>query len=102
MEELTKIAGMSESKLRLSFKNIYLLPLYEYIRREKMKRAMQLLSADHLGIRDISELCGYKNASKLSLPFRRFTGLGQENSEKLLIYKRFKILLKSYPLESGT
>ncbi|WP_349945562.1 helix-turn-helix transcriptional regulator [Lacrimispora sp. BS-2] len=75
MEELTKIADMSESKLRLSFKNIYQIPLYDYIRREKMKRAMQLLSDDHLSIRDISELCGYKNASKFSAAFQDVHGI---------------------------
>lgn len=75
MEELTKIAGMSESKLRLSFKNIYQIPLYDYIRREKMKRAMQLLSADHLSIRDISERCGYKNASKFAAAFQDVHGI---------------------------
>ena len=75
MEELTKIAGMSESKLRLSFKNIYQIPLYDYIRREKMKRAMQLLSADHLSIRDISERCGYKNASKFAAAFQDIHGI---------------------------
>ncbi|MDR0923403.1 MAG: helix-turn-helix transcriptional regulator [Hungatella sp.] len=75
MEELTKLADMSESKLRLSFKNIYQIPLYDYIRREKMKRAMQLLSADHLSIRDISELCGYKNASKFAAAFQDVHGV---------------------------
>lgn len=75
LEELKKLAGMSESKLRLSFKNIYQIPLYDYIRREKMKRAMQLLSADHLSIRDISELCGYKNASKFAAAFQEVHGI---------------------------
>ena len=75
MEEMLKIAGMSESKLRLSFKNTYHIPLYDYIRREKMKRAMQLLSADHLSIRDISEQCGYKNAAKFAAAFHDVHGM---------------------------
>ena len=75
IEELTKIADMSESKLRLSFKNIYHVPLYEYIKREKMKRAMQLLSSDHLSIRHISEICGYKNASKFAAAFHEVHGV---------------------------
>ena len=75
MDELTKIANMSESKLRLSFKNTYQIPLYDYIRREKMKRAMQLLSSDHLSIRDISEMCGYKNASKFTAAFHEIHGI---------------------------
>ncbi|MBE5976406.1 MAG: helix-turn-helix transcriptional regulator, partial [Paenibacillaceae bacterium] len=75
MSELTKIADMSESKLRLSFKNTYHIPLYDYIRREKMKRAMQLLSSDHLSIHHIAELCGYKNPSKFTAAFQEVHGI---------------------------
>lgn len=75
MEVLTKIANMSESKLRLSFKNTYHISLYDYIRREKMKRAMQLLSSDHLSIHNISAMCGYKNASKFASAFHKIHGI---------------------------
>lgn len=70
IQELCKIAGMSESKLRLSFRNIYNQPLYDYIRTGTMKRAMQLLSDDHLSIRNIAEICGYKNAAKFAAAFK--------------------------------
>ena len=75
INELCKAAEMSESRLRESFKNIYGIPLYKYIRIEIMKRGMQLLSADHLSIRDISELCGYENASKFSAAFKAVHGI---------------------------
>ncbi|WP_252225541.1 AraC family transcriptional regulator [Clostridium sp. ZBS2] len=73
--ELCRIAEMSESKLRESFKNHYGIPLYKYIRIETMKRAMQLLSADHLSIRNISELCGYKNPAKFAAAFKDVHGI---------------------------
>ena len=75
MNELCKVAEMSESKLRESFKNTYGIPLYQYIRVEIMKRGMQLLSADHLSIRDIAEHCGYKNAAKFSAAFKAVHGI---------------------------
>jgi AraC-like DNA-binding protein len=75
IQELCRIADMSESKLRLSFRNIYDKPLYEYIRTETMKRAMQLLGDDHLSIRDIAEICGYKNAAKFAAAFKEVHGL---------------------------
>lgn len=75
IKELCKIGEMSESRLRESFKNTYGVPLYEYTRIEIMKRAMQLLSADHLSIRDISERCGFKNASKFSAAFKAVHGI---------------------------
>ncbi|MCS4463649.1 hypothetical protein JTT01_03285 [Clostridium botulinum] len=78
---------MSESKLRQSFKNHYGIPLYRYIRIETMKRAMQLLSADHLSIRNISELCGYKIQPNLLLPLKISMELLLVILENLLIYR---------------
>ncbi|WP_101697957.1 helix-turn-helix domain-containing protein [Clostridium minihomine] len=75
VSELAKRAGMSESKFRLSFKNIYGIPLYHYIQREIMKRAMQFLSEDHLSIRDIAERCGYQNAAKFAAAFKKIHGI---------------------------
>lgn len=73
--ELARLAGMSGSKLRLSFKNTYGIPLYHYIHTERMKRAMQLLAADHLSIRNIAERCGYKNAAKFAAAFKEVHGV---------------------------
>lgn len=80
--ELCRIAEMSESKLRESFKNHYGVPLYKYIRIETMKRAMQLLSADHLSIRNISEMCGYKNPAKFAAAFKDVHGLTPSDFRK--------------------
>ncbi len=80
--ELCRIAEMSESKLRESFKNHYGIPLYKYIRIETMKRAMQLLSADHLSIRGISELCGYKNPAKFAAAFKDVHGITPSDFRK--------------------
>jgi AraC-like DNA-binding protein len=80
--ELCRIAEMSESKLRESFKNHYGIPLYKYIRTETMKRAMQLLSADHLSIRNISELCGYKNPAKFAAAFKDVHGITPSDFRK--------------------
>ena len=73
---------MSESKLRQSFKNHYGIPLYRYIRIETMKRAMQLLSADHLSICNISELCGYKNPAKFAAAFKSIHGITPSDFRK--------------------
>lgn len=75
LKELCKISEMSESMLRLSFKNVYQITLSRYIRTEIMKRAMLLLSADHLSIRDIAEQCGYKNPAKFAAAFKDIHGI---------------------------
>lgn len=80
--EMRMIAGMSESKLRESFKNLYGLPLYKYIRIETMKKGMQLLAYDHLSIRDIAEQCGYKNPAKFTAAFKDVHGMNPSEFRK--------------------
>lgn len=79
---MCQMAEMSESKFRNSFKNLYGMPLYEYIKRETMKKAMQLLSADHLSISDIAELCGYNNQSKFAAAFKSIHGISPSQFRK--------------------
>lgn len=75
LQELCKLTEMSESMLRLCFKNIYETTLTRYIRTETMKKAMLLLSSDHLSIRDIAERCGYKNPAKFAAAFKEIHGI---------------------------
>lgn len=75
MEKMCQLSEMSESMLRQSFKNLYGIPVYEYIRIEKMKRAMQLLSSDHLSIQNIAQQCGYKNSAKFTAAFKEVHGI---------------------------
>ncbi len=75
IDQLCKLAQMSESKLRNSFRNLYGIPLYSYIRTETMKRAMQMMGDDHLSIRNIAEQCGYQNQSKFTAAFKAVHGI---------------------------
>jgi AraC-like DNA-binding protein len=75
LKELCKLTEMSESMLRLSFKNLYQITIAKYIRTEIMKKAMLLLSSDHLSIRDIAEQCGYKNPAKFAAAFKEIHGI---------------------------
>lgn len=74
-DELCRIAQMSESKLRISFKSLYGKTLYAYIRESIMKRAMQMLADDDLNIKNIANLCGYENAAKFTAAFKEIHGI---------------------------
>ncbi len=74
-EELCYLAEMSESKLRISFKSLYGVTLYAYLREAVMKRAMQMLADDELSIKNISARCGYENPAKFAAAFRDIHGL---------------------------
>lgn len=83
LKELCKITEMSESMLRLSFKNVYQITISKYIRTEIMKKAMLLLSSDHLSIRDIAEQCGYKNPAKFAAAFKDIHGITPSEFRKV-------------------
>ncbi|WP_099468623.1 helix-turn-helix domain-containing protein [Konateibacter massiliensis] len=74
-EELCHLAQMSESKLRISFKSLYNITLYAYMREAIMKRAMQMLADDELNIKNIAHLCGYENSAKFSAAFKAIHGI---------------------------
>jgi len=46
----------------------------EYIRREKVARAEELLRDSTLPVRRIAELCGFKNVTRFQVHFRRIVG----------------------------
>jgi AraC-like DNA-binding protein len=81
-EELCRIAQMSESKLRISFKSLYGTTLYAYMRESVMKRAMQMLADDDLNIKNIANLCGYENAAKFTAAFKEIHGITPSDFRK--------------------
>lgn len=75
LEELCRLAEMSESKLRISFKSLYGMTIHAYIREAVMKRAMQLLAYDELNIKNIAAMCGYENPAKFTAAFNKIHGI---------------------------
>lgn len=71
--QLSRIAGMGVTKLRMVFKNAYGMPIAGYIRQEKMKFAMRLLSGE-MSIQNIGKQLGYESASKFAAAFKRAHG----------------------------
>ncbi|WP_353096829.1 AraC family transcriptional regulator [Tissierella praeacuta] len=70
IEELAITAEMSISKLHRCFKQIYGMTIFEYIRIEKMKKAMLMLACDELSIKNIATQCGYESSSKFTAAFK--------------------------------
>ena len=71
---LCQIAAMGKTKLRESFKNIYNMPIGEYIRISKMKYALILIDNNSLTIEDIAHNLGYLSTSKFSITFKKIYG----------------------------
>lgn len=73
IRQLSRLAGMGVTKLRMVFKNSYGMPIAAYIRQEKMKYAMRLLSGE-MSIQNIGKFVGYESASKFAAAFKTVHG----------------------------
>lgn len=74
-ELLEKIALMSGTKLKTSFRSRYQMSITEYTQRKRMNVAENLLLTTSLDIRDIAKAVGYRSSSRFTTLFKRFKGI---------------------------
>lgn len=75
LSKLCKIACMGTTKLKKSFKQLNTCTITEYIQHRRMEQAEHLLADTDLMINQISQIVGYKSASRFSELFKKSTGL---------------------------
>lgn len=75
LHELSKIACMGTTKLKIMFSLCFGCTISEYIMRQKIKRAMYLLTETDLHIAEIAERVGYERADSFSKQFKKSTGV---------------------------
>lgn len=72
--ELSKQFGVSDTHLKNAFKSVYGVPVFSYVRIQKMQSAAQVLIHTDRSVSDISAEFGYNNESKFSAAFREIMG----------------------------
>ncbi|MDA3730740.1 AraC family transcriptional regulator [Niameybacter massiliensis] len=75
LEHLAQIANLSEGRFKTKFRQDIGMPPREYILREKIKRAKELLEDDVLSITDISYMLSFSSSQYFSTVFKRFTSI---------------------------
>lgn len=75
LHELSRIACMGTTKLKTMFSVCFGCTISEYIMRQKIKRAMYLLTETDLHIAEIAERVGYERADSFSKQFKKSTGV---------------------------
>lgn len=88
--ELAKQFGVSETHLKNAFKGVYGVPVFSYIRIQKMQKAAQVLIHTDRSVDDIAEEFGYSNESKFSAAFRVIMGDNPGRYRKM--HSKIKIL----------
>lgn len=72
--ELARLFNVSDSYLKNAFKDVFGVPVYSYIRMQKMQTAASWLASSDRPIMQIAEECGYSNGSKFTAAFRDVMG----------------------------
>ena len=72
--ELAERFHVSQTHLKQAFKGVYGVPVYSYIRIQKMQRAALMLIHSERPILEIANECGYDNGSKFASAFREIMG----------------------------
>lgn len=72
--ELAKEFNVSDTHLKKAFKGVYGMPIFSYMRVQKMHAAAQLLIHTEKPIAEMAEEFGYSNTSKFSAAFQSIMG----------------------------
>jgi AraC-like DNA-binding protein len=71
IENLARMAFMSESKLKKLYKRAFGMGLYEYYQKNRMHKAKELLHSGKYTISQVGSMLGYQNLSNFSASFKK-------------------------------
>jgi AraC-like DNA-binding protein len=83
IENLSRIALMSETKLKTFFKKAFGMGLYEYYQKNRMHKAKELLATCKYSVSEVGSLIGYQNLSNFSNAFKKEFGQLPKDSNKI-------------------
>lgn len=72
---LAEEIGMSESKLRQSFKDYFSVTIYDYLTRVRMEKARSLLLEACKSIAEVANATGYNHQQNFSAAFKKYFGI---------------------------
>lgn len=71
---LALLAGVSQTKLKVGFKELFGTTVFEYLTSVRMSKACELLKETDLTIAEIAEMVGYRYAQHFSSAFQKTFG----------------------------
>lgn len=83
--DLALKAGIGTTKLKAGFKAIHQMGMYEYLREQRMQKAMELLMENNKTIKQITKVTGFKHTNNFTKAFKKRFGIspGSINKNKL-------------------
>jgi AraC-like DNA-binding protein len=71
VQELSMKFGISQTRLKTLFKEVYGYPLYEYFQRYRMEKARAMLLSGEHSVKETGYQLGYKSLSNFAKAFRQ-------------------------------
>ncbi len=75
IRQLSKFMGMSPTRAKAVFKQVFGYPPHNYLKRKKMEAAYDLVINSGHNITEIGRQLGYKNMSHFSADFKKYHGI---------------------------
>lgn len=75
LSELVELSGMSQSKLKRLFKQIFGMSIYNYYQVFRMKEAAYLIKEEHLSVSEAGYRLGFSNLSHFTRLFEMHNGI---------------------------
>jgi AraC-like DNA-binding protein len=69
--KLARMAAMSPSKLKTTFREIYGLPIYQYYQKHRMNKAKAMLLSQKYNVKEVGMEVGYSNLSNFAKAFKK-------------------------------
>jgi AraC-like DNA-binding protein len=69
--KLARMAAMSPSKLKTTFRDIYGLPIYQYFQKHRMNKAKAMLLSQKYTVKEVGMEVGYSNLSNFAKAFKK-------------------------------
>lgn len=76
LQVLTKVYGLNRLLLTYGFKERYGITLHQFVIRERIRLAKNLLEGTDKQVKEIAGLCGYKRVENFSRVFKKETSTG--------------------------
>jgi transcriptional regulator GlxA family with amidase domain len=75
LKALTRRAGMSHTKLNRCFRQLYGVTVFEFLRKERLIRARQMIEHDGFNVTETALAVGYESISHFSQVYKKHFGI---------------------------
>ena len=74
IRELARRTGLNEFKLKKGFRELFGMTVFEFVRKERMKKALWLMESKGMNVGETAISLGYSNVSNFTTAFRKQYG----------------------------